>query len=343
MKVRYEQLQGRLARGLAPIYLLAGDEPLFLMEAADAIRAAAREQGYLEREVLNHEPGFDWGRLAAAGQELSLFASQRIIDLRLPTGKPGREGGEALAAYAERPPEDTILLVQCGKLERASVSSKWVKALDKAGVFLQVWPLDVGQTRQWVAARMRVKGLEPTPEAAALLTERVEGNLLAAAQEIDKLSLLHPAGPLDTEAVLAAVADSARFEVFDLYGAALAGDLRRAVRILEGLRGEDVAPPLVLWSLSEQIRTLAGLAEAQARGEPLQMQRIWPEARRRLLGAALRSRPVGAWLRLLARCAHVDRVIKGRAEGRPWDELLQLVMALSGRPLLDGAASGRAA
>ena len=256
MKLRFEQLSEHLQQGLRPIYLLSGDEPLQLGEAADAIRAQARAQGFAEREVMHVEAGFDWNALAAASDTLSLFAEQRLIDLRLPSGKPGKEGGAALAEYAANPPQDTVLLITSGKLDKNAAKAKWYKALDSAGVTLQVWPVEANQLPRWVGQRMRARGLSASPEAAQLLAERVEGNLLAAAQEIEKLLLLYGESSVDAEMVEQGVADSARYDIFELVDTALLGDAPRVARIMEGLHGEGVEPILILWALVREIRAL---------------------------------------------------------------------------------------
>ena len=334
MRLKASQLESHLAKGLAPVYVLSGDEPLQMMEAADAVRTAARAQGYTEREVMTVEPGFDWASLTAASDALSLFAERRIIDLRMPTGKPGQQGSKALQAYAERPPEDTILLIQSGRLERGAANAKWYKQLEAAGVAVQIWPLSTAETREWVAARMGRHGLGPTPEAVALLVERVEGNLLAAAQEIDKLSLLHGKGSVDADTVVASVADSARHSVYDLADAALAPDPSRAVRILNGLRGEGVEPTLILWSLTRDIRLLAELAFAQVANRRVDLMRQGVlKKRHALVQRAARRGDTRHWRRLLADCARIDRCIKGQERGDVWDELLQLTLSLSGQPL----------
>ncbi len=333
MQIKSEELGSRLRGALAPVYFISGDEPLRVMEAADAVRAAARKQDYDEREVLTVQTGFDWGALESAAGSLSLFSQRRLIDLRLPTGKPGDAGSKALRAYAEQPPEETILLVTAGKLEASARRSKWVQALDRAGVVVFVWPLDTQQFPAWVRSRMRQRGLEPTAEAVALLAERVEGNLLACAQEIDKLYTLQGEGAVDAVAITAMVADSARFDVFTLVDAALSGDGVRCSRILYGLQGEGVAAPMVLWALTRELRQLATMADAVAGGEAisgvLARFRVW-QARKAHLSKALNRLSSAACRDLLRRCALVDRVTKGRAAGNPWDELLQLTLLLAG-------------
>ena len=241
-QVRVDQFAAQLKGDLAPVYFIYGDETLLVNECADAVRAAARQRGYSDRQVFSVESGFDWNSLLAASDSLSLFSERRILELRLPTGKPGKEGAGVLRAYAERPPEDTLLLVVSAKLEPAARRSKWVRALDKAGVSVPVWPVEPAQLPAWIDRRMRAHGMQPSRDALQLLAERVEGNLLAADQEIEKLYLLHGSGSLDLETVTELVADSARYDIFGLVDAALAGDAVYAQRILGGLRAEGVEP-----------------------------------------------------------------------------------------------------
>ncbi len=333
MKIRIEQLASHLERPLVPIYLIHGDEPLQAGEAADAIRAAARAQGFTERQVFHVERGFDWSELRAAGDSLSLFAEQRLLELRMPGGKPGDGGARALAEYAQAPPEATLLLIACGKLDAAQQRSKWFKALEAAGAVLAVWPVAAGQLPAWVRRRLRARGLEASEAAAALIAERVEGNLLAAAQEVEKLRLLYPAGALDEQAVAAAVGNSARYDVFTLVDAALAGDAGRTARVLYGLSGEGVEPTVVLWALSRELRSLEPMARELAAGgrvdAVLAAQRVW-ERRKPLLRAALARHRPGRLLRLLQYAARIDLIIKGQAAGTVWDELLQLALELAG-------------
>lgn len=335
MQLKPEQLDGHLRKQLAPVYFISGDEPLRVMEAADAVRAAARSRGYDERDVLSVEAGFDWGSLHSASGCLSLFSERRLVDLRLPGGKPGDAGSKALRAWAEQPPEDTLLLITAGKLDPAARKGKWVQALDGAGVVVFVWPLDAQRYPSWVKARMQQRGLEPTAGAVALLAGRVEGNLLACVQEIDKLYLLRGAGPVDAEDIAAAVADSARFDIFSMVDAALAGEGARSVRMLQGLRGEGTPPAVVLWALAKEVRQLAAMASLVTAGQAvpkvLAQYRVW-QNRKPVVGKALQrlARPDGEGGRLLRRCALVDRVIKGQAAGNEWDELLQLLLLLAG-------------
>ena len=340
MQLKPEQLDAHLNKQLAPLYFISGDDPLRVMEAADAVRAAARAQGYDERDVLTVQTGFDWYSLQSEAGNLSLFSSRRIIDLRMPTGKPGREGAQALRDYAEQLPEDTLLLVTAGKLDPAARKSKWVQALDKAGVVLFVWPMDAREFNGWVAARMRRCGLEPSAEAVSMLADRVEGNLLACVQEIDKLYLLQGAGPVDADAITRLVADNARFDVFGLVDAALAGKAARSIRILHGLEAEGMAPQVVLWALAREIRQLTAMATQVAGGQAipgvLSRYHVWAN-RKTIVGTALKRLKPAECNAMLRHCASIDRVSKGRGAGNAWDELLQLTCRLAGQEVLSVA------
>ncbi len=336
MQLRPEQLSAHLEKSLAPVYLIHGEELLIVQEAADAIRASARAQGYSEREVFNVEKGFDWDQLLEAGNSLSLFAEKRILEVRIPTGKPGDAGGKALRAYAERPAEDILLMVICGKLETAQRKAKWVTDLDDAGVSITCWGVDARQLPNWISQRMQQVGLKPSAGAVQLLAERVEGNLLAAAQEIDKLVLLHGTGTLDEQAIASAVSDSARFDVFGLVDSALEGHSARCMRMLDGLRAEGVEPVVISWALARELRSLAQMAWGMAQGDTaaavMNRYKVWRN-RQPLVGKALRRYKLAAWQLLLGKCAEIDRIVKGQAPGNAWDELVQLCLGLSGTRL----------
>jgi DNA polymerase-3 subunit delta len=336
MKLSIAQLEHHLQHDLKPVYLIFGDEPFQLQEAADWVRSSAKSNGYAERELMFAELDFDWTAFLGACNNLSLFAQRRLIDLRLAKGKLQNEASQALLAYAKRPPEDTLLLIQAGKFDRAVMNSTWFKALEQVGVVVQVWPLSESQTVAWIAKRLRSRGLVPSPDAISTLAARVKGNLLAASQEIEKLCLLHEQGPLDVKAVLDAVADSARFSIFDLADSALAGESARAVKILWGLRAEDIKPPLVLWALTTEVRTLLSMSYQLTHGESIiQLTRaVWPK-RKPLIQSALSRHAYPNWCMLLRRCARVDRMIKGLDKDREWDELLQLTLGICGLPMMD--------
>lgn len=333
MRLRLDQLDGHLRKGVAPVYLVSGDEPLQVGEAADAIRQAAKGAGYLSREVFEAGARFDWNLLGQEADALSLFADKKIVDLRLPGGKPGREGSAALSAWCDDLPADTLLLLTLPKLDRGQLNSKWVKALDRAGVLLQIWPPDAARLPGWVRQRLQAAGLQPAAGVAELLAEHSEGNLLAARQEIEKLLLLHGAGPIGLEQLTEAISDSARFDVFTLVDAALAGQAGRVTRILAGLRGEGVAAPVVLWALAREIRTLSQLARAIAQGvrpeQALKQARIWANRTALVRKGVQRLRP-DQWDRLLGRCQQADAIIKGAGAGDPWLVLEQTALAMAG-------------
>lgn len=332
MKIRADQLSRQLQDGLAPVYVISGDEALQAKECLDAIRQSAQDQGYAERIVLEVDNQFDWSTLRQYQDSLSLFAERRLIELRMPSTKPGRDGGPVLKDYAARPAEDTVLVLSGGKLDGNDTRSAWYKALDKAGVTIQVWPIDAQRLPGWVQERARGLGLELDREAAALLAERGEGNLLATVQELEKLLLAHGKGRLDLETVVNATADSARYSVFDLSTSALAGDVERSVRILRGLAEEGVAAPMVSWVLAREVRTLATVTAACQEGMPLdQAMRsagVWRN-REGSVRQAVRRLPAGRALALLAEAATVDRIVKG-APGHPWDALERLTLGLCG-------------
>lgn len=344
MKLRLEQLTRHFDKKPAPVYLVHGDEPLLVQEAGDVIRTAVRTQGYQDRECLTVEAGFDWNALLFAGNSLSLFARRRLLELRLGSAKPGEAGAAALKSYAEQPPEDTVLLIVCAKLDAGAQRSPWLAAVDRAGAIVQVWPVDGRQLPAWIERRMRGVGLRPTSEAVAWLAERMEGNLLAAAQEIDKLQMLYGKGAISLDHVLGAVGDSARYSVYDLVDACLEGNAGRTVRILNGLHEEGVEPPLVAWALHRELRLLAQLGFEMGRGAPVETtlarNKVW-EKRKPLIRGALQRLSPSACRDLLRCCARVDRVIKGVEQGSSWDELLDLSLRLAGRELLPSLNNDR--
>lgn len=338
MRIKAEQLSSHVKRPLSPIYLVCGDEPLQVEETCTALRTGAREQDYAERITLHAGTGFDWNSLLQTSQTLSLFAQRRLIELRIPTGKPGDAGSAALTSYAARPAQDTVLLVTTPKLDAATQKSKWCVALEGAGVLIQIWPISPAQLPAWIAQRLRAKGMQVSNAAAALLAERVEGNLLAAAQDIEKLYLLYGATGIDVDRITAAVADSARFDVYELADAALQGDAVRAARILNGLRAEGVEPTLVLWALARELRSLASIAYDCRSGlgveQALAKHKVW-DKRKPMVKKALQRARLTHWQSLLRLAGRIDKVIKGIRAGNVWDELLQLSMAMAGVHLLE--------
>ncbi len=340
MKIPAGKLEGQLARGLSGVYLVSGAEPLLVGEACDQIRARAREAGFSERELHVVERGFDWSALHADVNNLSLFSSRRLIELRLYSPRPQDAGSTTLLRLAEQSDPDRLLLIVAPKLDAAASRSKWVRAVATRGVHVQVWPLDRRQFPGWINRRAGGLGLSLQRDAVALLVERTEGNLLSAAQELDKLAMLLGSGTVDEKAVLAAVSDSARFDVFRLSDAALEGEPKRALRILGGLQGEGVEPVLVLWSLARDVALIGQLQFACAAGQDvsqaMQQRGVWPR-RQPVVRAALQRLSRPALVRAVRRVAETDHVIKGVQTGSSWDALADLVLDIA-RPRVPVAA-----
>jgi DNA polymerase-3 subunit delta len=326
--LRPEQLDGHLARELRPLYAIHGDEPLLSLEAGDAIRRKAREKGFSERVVLNAERGFNWNELAASGASMSLFGERKLIELRIPSGKPGTEGAQAIVAHCQNLPPDTLALVMLPRLDRAGQSSAWFQALESRAMVINVFPVDRARLPEWIGARLARQKQNAKPETLRFLADCVEGNLLAAHQEIQKLSLLLPPGELPFEAVREAVMNVARYDAGKLAEAMLSGDRARLSRMLEGLRGEGEAPPRVLWLLAEEIRAVCrvqdGVSAGRSLGDVCREARVWGDARQAAVGNAAKKFPRTALLSALAHAAAVDRMVKGVVKGDVWDELLQL-------------------
>jgi DNA polymerase-3 subunit delta len=330
MQLKAEQLATHLARSLEPLYVVLGDEPLLTLEAADAIRAKARGTGHSEREVLTVERYFDWGQLGAAGASMSLFAEKRLIELRMPGGKPGTEGAKAIEAYCANLPPDTLTLAILPTLDKKTLETAWFRALSSVAVLVTVAPVDRARLPDWIATRLAAQKQKAARESLEFIADCVEGNLLAAHQEIQKLGLLHPPGEIADEAIRAAVLNVARYDVADLSAALLAGDIPRLARMLEGLEGEGEAVPRVLWIIAEDIRALArvqsGLAAGQALPDVLSAARVWREPRKTLLSRAAKAVPPAAARNALRHAARIDRMAKGVADGDPWNEMLRLGM-----------------
>jgi len=332
VKIQANQLSSYLKNNLAPCYLVTGDEHLLVAEALDSIRAAARAKGFTQRESHVATQWFDWANLSASSANLSLFAEQRIVELRLPTGKPGKVGSSAIAELVERLGPELMLIVSAPKLDKNAGSAKWVKAIDAHGIVLPVWPVGVRELPGWIAARMRAAGLQPDRTAAGLIADRVEGNLLAASQEIEKLRLLLGEGPISAEDVAHAVADSSRYDVYKLVDAALAGDAKRAVRILGGLKAEGVEPVIIFWALGRELRLLASLSDAVRQrvdlGSAMQKARVWRN-RQGLVRSCVSRVPAGMFYSLLKAVGQGDAAAKGQLRADPWQLANDIVLGLA--------------
>jgi DNA polymerase-3 subunit delta len=332
-----QQLRAPAGAKLASVYLVSGDEPLLVNEVVDALRAAAVAGGCEERESHIVERSFSWDNVTASLRNLSLFSPGKLIEIRLPTVTPGNEGSEAMRELAGREPDGNTVLIITPALNGKAASSAWASTLANTGVWVETRPPALAELPQWIGRRFRAAGLTCDAEGLDLLAARVEGNLLAAQQEIDKLALLHPPGTvLDVDLIRAAVADGARFDVFQLGDAALAGDVERAVRILGGLREEGTAAALVLWSLVRETLVLvdAGIRASRdsSAAKAVQGAGVW-QSRSDLYIRALKLHKPGALRRLLRLAGRADQIVKGARPGEPWNALLDLTLALAGRPL----------
>ena len=341
MQIKSDQLASHLARGLRPLYTVWGDEPLLAQEAGDAIRAAARAAGYGERQVHTVAGAhFDWSGLLGSALAMSLFSDRQLIEIRIPSGKPGKDGAEALQRYCQALGDDVVTLVQLPKLDRTQQGSAWFGALDGAGVTVRVDPIDRKALPQWIAQRLaaqgqRVAGGEAGQRSLAFFADRIEGNLLAAHQEIQKLGLLYPAGELGFEQIEAAVLNVARYDVFKLGEAVLAGQTARALRMLEGLQAEGEAAVLVHWTLTEDIRGFKRVKDAVSAGKPLPMAlreaRVWG-AKERLFERVVPLLSDDTVAHLLDAAQVCDGLVKGLKHpdwpNDPWDGLKRLVLML---------------
>jgi DNA polymerase-3 subunit delta len=337
MKIRAEQLQEHLQKQLLPAYIITGDEPLLAQEAADAIRTKARKEGFLERDMFHAEGNFDWNQIINESNALSLFSDKKILEIRITSGKPGDKGSAAICELCSNPNPDNLLLVIVPKLDSGTQNSKWVKALDALGGNIQVWPVDVKQMPRWIQQRLRAAHINANQEAVQILADRVEGNLLAAVQEIEKLKLLAPDGAVDGNTMSSVVADSARYNVFEFVDKILIGDAQSAARSLRGLQNEGTEIIPLLWAVTRELRILVKASELVASGEhsdrALKSSGVW-EKRIPLFRSALqRLRP--AHLRMLLRQAGaIDRGIKGMRKADVWDEMATLVLSFAGSQTL---------
>ncbi|HZQ62692.1 MAG TPA: DNA polymerase III subunit delta [Casimicrobiaceae bacterium] len=340
MELRASQLAGHLERALVPAYLVHGDEPLLALEAADSIRAAARRAGCDEREVLVVEPGFKWDSFIAANANLGLFGSRKLIDMRIPSGKPGTDGARALESYAAQPNPDNVLVITLPRLDRATQGAGWFASLSEIGIAIAVYPLDRNELPGWIAARFARQGQRVARETLEWIADRCEGNLFAARQEIEKLGLLLPQGDVAHTEVEAAVANVARYDVFQLSEAWLNGDAARTLRIIAGLQAEGEGIQLLLWQLVEDVHALAAVLEAMAGGTPtaaaVRNARVWGKRQNAMERAARRVGRAQV-MPLVASLSRLDALSKGIGRGDAWDGLRSVALAFAGAPVLSSA------
>jgi DNA polymerase III subunit delta len=347
MQLRLDALEAHLSKGLKGLYVVYGDEHLLVQEACDRIRAAARASGFTDRSVFTVERYFDWSSLIGASQSMSLFGDRQLIELRIPTGKPGKEGAEALKVIASADNPDVLTLITLPRLDSATQKAAWFTAITAAGVALKIDAVERAQLPMWVGQRLAQQGQRVAPgeegrRALQFIAERVEGNLLAAHQEIQKLGLLYPEGVLNVEQIHDAVLNVARYDVFKLNEAMLTGDVGRLARMLDGLKGEGEAAVLVLWALVDEVRTLLRIKRGVAAGKPLatllRENRVWGP-RERLIGPALSRVTESALEKALSLAARLDRQVKGLSGStgkkgsepppNPWDGMFELAMTIA--------------
>jgi DNA polymerase III subunit delta len=336
VQIKPQQLSSLLQKVLAPVYFISGDEPQQLGELADAIRTAAKTRDFTAREIFFVDKLFDWKQLNVAADTFSIFADKKIIDLRLPTGTPGAEGAKALAAYCQRLPEDTLLLITAGKITKDAQKSSWFQIIDKVGCVIQVWPLTGQDLHRWIQDRMQQRDILPEPGAVKLLADRVEGNLLAAAQEIEKLYVLYGSGKLNTQQIIDVVADSSRYDVFKLVESILSAQADKILKILSSLNAEGVASAIVLWALMREARILIAYKAAQSQGEKdliLKKNGVWGE-RKQLIDFAVKRLTHTELNQVLVLGAKADRQIKGQQQGDAWETLLAASLGLASISLL---------
>lgn len=336
MNIQPQKLAGALAKKLLPVYLVFGEEPLQVMEACDQVREVCRQSGFdvTERFQVDNARSFNWDELMLSGNSLSLFGDKKILDLHLPSGKPGNEGSAFFKRWCESPPPDAVLLISSGKLDGRFRNLAWYKAVDAIGITLQTHLLSRQQTAQWIENRLARAGLSASPEGIEVLTRKVEGNLLAARQEIDKLAILYPESEVSPAQVLASVTDSSRYTIVDLVDSALQRQPERALKVLDALRVAGDPAVLICWHLASEVRKIAQVSAKTRAGESasraMMQAGIWKN-RQALVGSAMRARSEQFWLQSVTDCSYLDQLSKGMAKGDLWVEISAFVVRLAGR------------
>jgi DNA polymerase-3 subunit delta len=335
MRVNAEQLAAQLQKGLLPVYLVFGDEQMLVEESADQVRQQARQLGANERQVWHVEGRFDWSQIQWQEQTMSLFDSQRLLEVRLPSGSPGKEGGEAFRRFVDNPPQDTTLLIISGKIDSRSQKSKWFTELDKAGATIPVWPVDITNLPRWITQRLKQRSLTSSPAVSSLIAERVEGNLFAAAQEIEKLVLLCPDGQVNEETVLASVADNARFQAFGLMDTVFKGQAAKIPRMINQLKseGNDILAifSAVSWSLHRMVDMAFELNQGAQIEQVFRAQKppVWDKAKP-IMRQALERHEAKRWQQFLQQMAEIDQAAKGTVAKCPWTLLESLCLNVAG-------------
>ncbi len=336
MNIKPAQLAAALKRTIVPIYRVSGDEPFQVHECTDKIRASARAAGYSDVQRLQIDSASDWKQLGAGAVAMSLFGDKQLLDVRLPSGKPGKEGGAALMAYCADAGPDTVLILQTGKLDAGTRKQKWSKTLDQVGTSIDVYPLKSRELERWIAAKLGAAEYQPERGAVQVISEYVEGNMLAAAQEVEKLMLLRKPGTLSRQQVRDAITDSARYDPFDFIDTALKGDQVRLVRMLEGLKQEGVNENQILWIMTDKLRKLVAYREARDIGgdEQQALKGLW-QSQQALVKQAATRLSLDQSRQILADLVRLDWVSKGQAKGDVWQEMLALALRVAGVATID--------
>lgn len=331
MKIGIDQLELQLKKNLAPIYLLSGDEILLTQEATQTIRAAATPAGFQERQTFTVDNNFAWQDFLLAAKSLSLFSSQSLIELRIPADKFKEEAKEALLTYCEKPPSQKLLLIVTGKLDTKQQNTTWYKQIEKQGVIITLWPLEGAKLSQWIAQRLQRAGLQTDNTGIRVIYDLTEGNLLATHQAVEKLCLNFGKGKLTAAEIAATISDSSRFDIFNLVDAALMGDSKKTIAILDNLRAEDIEPTIILWALTRELRNLISMANAATNSnmeQVLMQYHVW-EKRKPIIKSALTRHTLNNFYTMIQQATMIDRMIKGVNPGNVWDCLLDLCLNLA--------------
>ena len=333
MRILENQLESSLRKELLPCYLVTGDEHLLVQEALDKIRAVARDQGFISRELFEQTSNFDWNDFSNAGRNMSLFAERQIVELRLSSGKPGMKGSAAIIQFLESIGPDILLIISTPKLTKTLIASKWVKALEAQGGLVQVWPIEKNQLSGWIQNRMRLAGLQADIEATRMISDRVEGNLLAAKQEVEKLALLYGDGTITAKEIDSAVTDSSKFDIYKLLDAVIGGDFTRSIRILDSFRSEGFEPVILVWVLMRELRLLFAISTAVDSGEPigraLQKSGVWKN-RQKIVSTCVSRHNTDDFYLLMKMTRKLDIAAKGQSLDDPWHLAIELLLKLSG-------------
>ncbi|MEX2488038.1 MAG: DNA polymerase III subunit delta, partial [Pseudomonadales bacterium] len=335
MKIYPDKLEAQLKKSVAPVYIVSGDEPLLVQESCDLIRSALKQSGYTERELFHIDANFDWDQVLFSANSMSLFADKKVIELRMPTGRPGDKGAVALKTYVDHPPDDTVMLVVTQRLDAAVQKTKWFKALEAMSVFVQVWPIDAKQMPRWIKERFNRAGLDISSEAVEMVVGRVEGNLLAAVQEIERLKLISESQRIEVDDVIESVADNSRYDVFSLIDTAESGDAARTHKIVQGLKSEGTEILYIVAMVSKELRNLEKMANMVARGQgvdtAIKSGGVW-QKRKSLVAGSLKRHNLTACNEMQQKMGQIDKMVKGLLPGDPWTELVNVLMHLAGKP-----------